>query len=459
MAGLSGGKYITFEKPYIGKVADLIVSGKPLLMTDRSNQVIVESPTVKKFLQSVQQKNEGTIGTTLKISAQFAPLFNGYKWSEIEKSQFTGGGGSNAKTTAMQENASLFAIQKSIENNGYNNQKQFYQLYRDELLEIYPEMNETWEDTIFQQQLTTYREVGQTSYGHYSRDGGFMDYITETCQKLYKISKKDTWNPADVWLVSDLEKVKRDLDSKIRDNTTSLQEFNTILRAMFKRRQVVGISLKLMSGKEAKWEPVNLEGQDVFDGDEYLFKFQKADCTLNLQGNNFRKTDSLVFIGSSKQEIKFQIRQNEAGKANLKIEGTDISAQSARLGKVPLDMASSLFQRQGLESQRWRRWRNYPTTTQEFLDDVDTHIARFKKLQATRKVDFEINTVNQFVDNMTTVFDKGKADIALSKLMQIDILNEIFSITNQNQMNNALTDLGYLAQKKGDLFGPFAKLY
>ena len=286
-----------------------------------------------------------------------------------------------------------------------------------------------------------------------------MDYITETCQRLYKITKKDTWNPADVWLVSDLEKVKRDLDSKIRDNTTSLQEFNTILRAMFKNRQVVGISLKLMSGKEAKWELVNLEGQDVFDGDEYLFKFQKADCTLNLQGNNFRKTDSLVFIGSSKQEIKFQIRQNEAGKANLKLEGTDISASSARLGKVPLDMASALFQRQGLESQRWRRWRNYPTTTQEFLDDIDTHVNRFKSLQATRKVDFEITTVDQFVKNMTTVFDKGKADVALSKLMQIDILNEIFSIRNQTQLNNALTDLGYLAQKKGDLFGPFAKLY
>ena len=67
--------------------------------------------------------------------------------------------------------------------------------------------------------------------------------------------------------------------------------------------------------------------------------------------------------------------------------------------------------------------------------------------------------MDQFVKNMTTVFDKGKADVALSKLMQIDILNEIFSIRNQTQLNNALTDLGYLAQKKGDLFGPFAKLY
>tara|TARA_R110000744_G_scaffold119223_1_gene222497 strand:- start:1539 stop:2918 length:1380 start_codon:yes stop_codon:yes gene_type:complete len=459
MAGLSGGKYITFEKPYIGKVAALIESEKEILMTDRTRQTIIHSPTVKDWLRAVSQTNEAQIKTILKPSTNFVPLFNGYKWSEIEKSQFTGGGGSNAKTTAMQENATMFAIQKSIENNGYQDQKKFYQLYRDDLLKIYPDMNETWENAIFQQQLTTYREVGSTSYGHYSRDGGFMDYITETCKTLYKIPKKDTWNPADIWLVSDLERVKRELDAKIRDNTTSLQEFNAILRSMFKKRQVVGISLKLISGNNAKWELVNLDSQDVFDGDQYSFQFQKADLTFALQGDQFRKTDSLVFIGSSKQEIKFQIRQNEQGKANLKLEATDLSAQSARLGKVPLDMASSLFRNVGLESQRWRSWKNYPTNTQEFLDDVETHVDRFKKLQSTRNVDLGVRNDAEFVKNMTRVFEKGRSDVALSKLMQLDILNEMFSIRNRTQLNNALTDLGFLAQKKGDLFGPFAKLY
>tara|TARA_R110000744_G_scaffold119224_1_gene222507 strand:- start:1539 stop:2225 length:687 start_codon:yes stop_codon:yes gene_type:complete len=228
---------------------------------------------------------------------------------------------------------------------------------------------------------------------------------------------------------------------------------------MFKKRQVVGISLKLISGNNAKWELVNLDSQDVFDGDQYSFQFQKADLTFALQGDQFRKTDSLVFIGSSKQEIKFQIRQNEQGKANLKLEATDLSAQSARLGKVPLDMASSLFRNVGLESQRWRSWKNYPTNTQEFLDDVETHVDRFKKLQSTRNVDLGVRNDAEFVKNMTRVFEKGRSDVALSKLMQLDILNEMFSIRNRTQLNNALTDLGFLAQKKGDLFGPFAKLY
>ena len=151
-----------------------------------------------------------------------------------------------------------------------------------------------------------------------------MEYITDRCKTLYGISKKDTWNPADIWLVSDLEKVKRDLDRKILDNTTTLAEFNGILRDMFHDRRVVGISLKLISGGVAKWELVNLENADVFDGEQYTFGFESSELLFSLRGNEFTNTDCKLNIGSSSQKIKFQIRQNSAGFNNLKIEGTDI---------------------------------------------------------------------------------------------------------------------------------------
>ena len=318
-------------------------------------------------------------------------------------------------------------------------------------------MNEEWENAIFQQQLTTQREVGSNQYKHYSRDDGFMDYITQRCRTLYGITKKDTWNPADIWLVSDLTKVKHDLDSKILDNSTSLQEFNTILRQMFHDRKVVGISLKLISGKVAKWELVNLENSDVFDDGEYSFGFDKGELTLSLNGNEFTNTDSKLLIKSKKQTIKFQIRQNSAGFNNLKIEGTDIAAQSARLGKVPLDMASKVFKEAKLEDVRWRSWQNYPTNIDEFSAEKDVHVARFKTVSTKIKTD--CRDEKEFVSNMEKVFLNGKKDIANSKLIQLDLLNEILKIKDKNKLNNLLTDLGFLAQKKGSLFGPFAKLY
>lgn len=458
MAGIQGsGKYITFEKPYLQKIADIIKSKSPLEFVGGIKQKVDMTNEIKSFVKAVDQSQEARVAQIIKPQ-KFSPIFNGYKWTEIEKSQFTGqGGGSDGASTEMQENATMFAIQKSIENNGYINQKKFYQLYRKDLLKIYPAMNEEWENAIFQQQLTTQREVGANQYKHYSRDDGFMEYIIKRCRTLYGITKKDTWNPADIWLVSDLSKVKRELDSKILDNSTSLQEFNTILRQMFHDRKVVGISLKLISGKVAKWELVNLENSDVFDNDEYSFSFDKGELTLSLNNNEFTNTDSKLWIGSKKQTIKFQIRQNSAGFNNLKIEGTDIAAQSARLGKVPLDMASKVFKQAKLEDNRWRSWQNYPTNIDEFTAEKDVHVARFNTVSSKIKTD--CRDEKEFVSNMEKVFINGKKDIANSKLIQLDLLNEILKIRDKNKLNNLLTDLGFLAQKKGSLFGPFAKLY
>lgn len=461
MAGLSGsGDYLTFKKPYLTAVYDIIKNDGKLKFTDNEEQKLNKTSALKEFITAYESGNEMSVSRSLKVGTKYIPIFNGYKWTEIEKSQFTGrSGGSDGETTAKQERATMFAIQMAIENNGYQDQKRFFKLYRNALLEIYPEMDETWESAIFQQQLTTYREVGSTRFNHYSRDDGFMEYITERCRTLYGITKKDTWNPADIWLVSNLDKVKKDLDKKIMDNTTTLQEFNAILRDMFHSRRVVGISLKLVSGPVAKWELVNLDDADVFDGDQYTFSFESSELQFGVRGNNFINTDSKINIGSSSQNIKFQIRQNSAGFNNLKIEGTDIGASAARLGKVPLDMATQLFMKNQIEANRWRSWRNYPQTSEQFLNEQDVHVARFKKLDKSRKVVMGVRSSTEFVDNVTKVFENGKKDIANSKLIQLDLLCTILGLTPEKKMNNLLTDLAFLAQKKGTLFGPFAKLY
>lgn len=462
MAALSGGVYLTFSKPYVEKVAALIESGDKVKFDGaRGSHKITKTEEIKKFLRAVKAKNENQVVGLLKIGAKYSPLFNGYKWTEIDKGQFTGmGGGSDAKTTAMQEIGSLFAIQKGIENNGFTDQKAFYKKYRKDLLEIYPGMNEVWENTFFEQQKTVQAKVGNTKYGHYSRDDGFMEYITRLASSMYGITKKDTWNPADIWLVSDFSVVKRKLDKAVRDDNTSLQEFNAILRQMFHDREIVGISLKLMSGKTALWELVNLSNEDLFDNDEYNFTYHSSELLLSMKTKTeFDNTDSKLVMGSKKATIKFQIRQNSPGLSNLKIEGTDIGASAARLGKVPLDMATNLFAGAKLESTRWRRWQNYPKNTEEFLANKKTYTDKFKKLLATRKVDLGIRTAQEFEDNMVAVFTSGKAEIANSKLMQLDLLCEIFSITQPKNLNNFLTHLAFLAQKKGTVFGPFAKLY
>ena len=72
-----------------------------------------------------------------------------------------------------------------------------------------------------------------------------------------KISKKDSWNPADIWLLSstgDANAVLKDL----KENGSSIQKVNAILKLAYKNRQVVGISLKKV-GQIVKYDEVYLE--------------------------------------------------------------------------------------------------------------------------------------------------------------------------------------------------------
>jgi hypothetical protein len=65
---------------------------------------------------------------------------------------------------------------------------------------------------------------------------------------------------------------------------------------------------------------------------------------------------------------------------------------------------------------------------------------------------------DKFVENMVLVFESNRPDVANSKLMQLDLCNIIFSLSD-DKINNLLTDILFISQKKGDIFGPFAKLY
>lgn len=456
MAKLSGGEYITFKKPYLVQVANLIKEGKKLKIDGEEDQVINMTPDVKKYIKAVDDKNQTAVNTILKTGSAFLPIFNGYRWTNIDKGQFTGkggGGGSDGATTAMQERASLYAIQVGIENNGYSDRAKFFKEHRDELLKLYPDMDEEWESTFFEQQKTVVRELGPTKYSHYSRDEGFMDWITKFCSKKYGIVKKDSWNPADIWLVNDLANVKRTLEQLVKDDVTSIKQFNAILRDMFHERKVVGISLKKMSGKTAQWELVNLEDNDLFDDDEYTFKLESAACDCNLKNKqDFKTTDSRINLSSKKQKITFQIRQNSAGINNLKIEGTDIGATAARLGKVPLPMAANVFKAYSIPFDNNNK--NFPTTVDEFVNQKAEWIKIFNRVKQYTNV----ASASVFEENILSVFGSDRPDYAHSKLMQLKLFDSIFSLKG-DKLDQLLTELAFLAQKKGAVFGPFGKLY
>lgn len=457
MALLQGtGVYITFHKPYLEAVYRVIRDRKELTFVGNKRMKVPHTPEIRQFFTAVVNKNTSQIASILKSGRDYNPIFAGYRWIDIDKSQFTSKRASDSVTTAQQESASLYAIRVSIEDNGYSDQAQFYRKHRDKMLKIYPDMDELWENSFFQQQKRIYSEIGANRFKHYSREDGMMKYLTNLVRSKYGISRKDNWNPADIYLVSDYQTVKRELTKRIEDDVTPIQEFNQVLRDMFHERKIIGVSLKKISGREAQWELVNMDSFDMFNDEDYVFRLKesKSDMTLRDE-DSFTSSDSLITIESNKGNIKLQIRQDSKGFRNLKIEGSDLSAASARLGKVPLSLAKDMFQRKNIKfNSVGSDYKSFPHTEKDFLREKDKYISKFNKIKSLTG----LKTEEEFLSNICAVFNSDRPDLAHSKLMQLDVFSEIFSL-RKDEVEELLTGIAYAAQKKGDVFGPFGKLY
>ncbi len=74
-----------------------------------------------------------------------------------------------------------------------------------------------------------------------------MEFILEIYQIDWLIKKVNVFR----------ERIKKELEGP--SGTQTIKELNAIMRGMFKKREVVGISLKKISGKQAQYEEINVD--------------------------------------------------------------------------------------------------------------------------------------------------------------------------------------------------------
>ena len=331
-----------------------------------------------------------------------------------------------------------------------------------------------WLNTFYLQQRKMLREFSNAKWKVFNREGGFMDFITDFIKEKFGISRKDSWNPADIWLIKQPEvyrtRIQRELDGP--KGTQTIRELNAIMRSMFKKREVVGISLKLISGKQAKYEEVNVDYKffaklENMQG-EYDFTLSRIVCKLNLNPGktSFATQDTNVFLKDTSKEVaKFQLKGNTTSRlANLKFEGTEIGASAARLGKAPLNLVEKLsgMVDNKLYNQQTKDNSKYPTNIGDFRKRSKEFASMFNRIIKRNEIkDVGIKTEREFIYNMETVFRGKESHIANVKLMQLYFIDRLMLLKPAIR-NEYLTDLLFIAQKKGRKvfdFGPFGKLY
>jgi hypothetical protein len=418
---------------------------------------------------------------------------------------------SDAEFTAMQELATAWILKrafqynikfkseedivrdaptlKGLQNIFKYNQKQLF-IFKTPIVQKTPEAK--WLNTFYLQQKKLLEEFSDASFTVFNREGGFMQFITDLIKDKFGIARKDSWNPADIWLIKEKNVFRKKIIKACSgaSGTQTIAELNTMMRSMFVNREVVGISLKLISGKEAKYEEINVS--DSFfkklemPKDNYNYTLSRIVIKLNLNKDSFATQDTNIFLknADNKEIAKFQIKGNTTSRlANLKFEGTEIGASAARLGKAPLNLVEKLSATKGYDSNLYnaetKKNGNYPTTLKQFQSVQSDYEKMFKRVVASKlvkdvgitdrnisppkssNVDMGPGPMSEFVYNMSTVFSSSSSHIANVKLMQLYFVDRLLMLEPDKQ-DEYLTDLLFIAQKKGNKvfdFGPFGKLY
>ena len=329
----------------------------------------------------------------------------------------------------------------------------------------------------------------------YDQTDTFMEWVSNQV-KQFKISKKDNWNPADVWLIKNEKKHRDDIEEAMKGPTTSkrmgvveanLNQFNEIFRQLFLQKQIMGISLKKVSGDTAEWKQVNVTEKFFKHIESIEMTYTGAKCkfgpgvvTVKQAERSQRKNELPTKAGyftletqetmitlkdkESNTEFEIQIKANDSSKFdNLKYEPKDLKNTSARLGKATSAYVDDLVEYYGIRG--WKKsYKDYPQSLATPFKypftkrEQDKYLGMITELQS-EGVDIGNVTPLEAVINIRETFSRTSLPfVANSKLMQVNWLYNFLTLSTKNR-NKMVTDIIFLAEKAGRRYGPYGKLY
>jgi len=353
---------------------------------------------------------------------------------------------SNAPTTQQQELCTL-AIFEELLSSSTQNYTNFEQMLPT-LMKIYPGITEekSWYNSFALQfkKISAITKLPNNNFDVFNRDGGFMDWITKLVNSKFEIAKKDSWNPADIWL---LKSSTYDKYQKKLNDAQTIQEVNAILVTAYNKYDIVGVSLKKNNGKNLNYDLVNLKSNAKEEEVEFL-GFD-LNIPFDTNTNKFTSVTSKLSVKYHGGTYSMGIKSNQASIGNITYEFVG-SGAAAFLGKVPKDMLKLEL---STDNQKM------PEHSHFMKFDKKDFESKLKVIKSNKTI-FNINgDLNKFVSNLEKSWDtngRAKDNVVIS---QIFTFAYIIAKMTAKRRKEFIRDLFFMAQKKGPKFGPFGKLY
>ncbi len=419
-----------------------------------------------------------------------------YTITNIDKvPEFGGGGGKSTKPSAaamtqMQELGSAYILMRTFQNSkkyssvdnmlkdkkNVDELNKIFSIGSKQYMQFAPGIPKgsdeyQWANTFLQQHKTMLSKFGAQNWTVFNRDDGFMAWISKHVKTHHNISKKDAWNPADIWLIKNETKWMNKIKSECSGKTEfgQITVLNSIMREAFKVKDIVGISLKKISKSSAHYEEVNVT-TEFFENlknnkDEYQYAMGDVKFDLSLKGEEFKTQDMTITMKGSKNKdlFRFQIKgNNSTGFANLKYEPTDLQFTKARLGKSPrpliTKLATQVYKEPLLKPEEHK---NHPSTAVEWGKEKKRYLDIFKACKSDMNDTGGVNNDEKFIENFNRAFSGDKPHVANAKLQELSFFYALSKL-DKSTRDDFLTEMIFIAQKKGNAveeFGPFGKLY
>ena len=438
------------------------------------NDIMVKSNSDKKMYKGLPfgYKSDGTY-TILKF--------------EVIRDKETPKGGTPADiqeegttyvlNAALDENVTFSTDDKKkkvfIKRGGTTKPIQQDKLYKklEKLFGPYKKRIEDWLWTYYQQNKTFMNEYGKFQWDTFVYgDKDFVTFFENHMDEMnresgQKAGNYTTWNPADIFAVKGMTKVRNLLDQQLKKG--SLIEMNSILINLMESNELMGISLKMIKDKQdAHIKLHNVETSSALKALGTVHKIEEYNMKdIEFRYNNIWEgttsyVPTQVKIGPGN---KYEINIRKSG-SNISFN-TQIKGAPAQAGQTPIDMVVEILTPIKLPNNKSfsKSHNDYPQNFEELRDKG----LEYQKMYNVISKGKTTQSYEDFEFYMEGVYKKDK-QVAVVKLMLLTFWYAAllkFSDENTNvkpykKSAEFWTDLLYTGMKikPGREFAPHAKI-
>ena len=451
------------SKPkYIASIVTKIKQGKTIKVSDGKSYLFKKTKDIdnlEKVQTDVQKYTKILLVNNNHVSI-FTDGKKSFRFIDIDKAPFSGMGGTSRNALGKQlsdagELATVMSLRKDIKNAKDTGQSLFVNN---------PEAFADWLITFKYTPQAVKKIVGNIINFDIIHDAtdrsDFTNVVTSFLRKA-KLSK-DSWNPADIYIInkSARQKVTNDLkkivDSyEISDGLVNM--FNDKLYKLYEKKILYPISLKQLVTEKASVDFNNIPGKTKVA--DYNIKIEKFNCNLTADGKEiglftFKNEDT-------KKQINLQVRgfPHSYGVAQTEIT-SDGTLTGGRLGKVPTSVIDNILGQYKDVRINKIGYFGSPKPFESFDENKikETYNMYETVIKNPKVSNQKFLKYNDYVKLINT--SKSNVEIAKNMCMKIQGLKIMhFFIKNEKNISTIMNKMINGAKKISDSNGFFIKIY